>query len=160
MNSKIFLCFVASLFFVSIAFSQTSLKGSVGAGGSKKYGPFPVEFSGTGLLHLSYENAGSDLDLGISYVGTDGQEHLYASSFSGIRNFEQMQVGVPTGSFFVYVESYQGASPYRLSLDCTCLLSGSGAAGIMATTIKEVPIDDESKVIIRKIRDLQQAIKK
>lgn len=137
------------------------IRGSVGNKGQKVYGPFDVVVGGTALVHMIYDNAGADLDVAVG-VNVAGQIQLMALSASEIRNFEQLQLGVAgTGEYYAVVSSFRGASPFRISLECACIVPRASVAGQKANIpIQEAPKDAAVMRFVEKVRKLQSAIKK
>lgn len=131
MKAKFCFFVFASLLMTAIVYAQSPatrmIKGSVGSGGQKTYGPFPVSSGGTSLIHLIFDNPGSDLDLAVGVTGSSGFEPI-AFSLSGIRQFETLFVGIPTGNqFFVQVISDRGPSAFRFTLECPCTEDAAAA---------------------------------
>lgn len=126
-------------------------KGSVGNGATKAYGPFYVTDGGTALIHLSYDNKATDLDVGIAVRNTAGELVLMGLSASDMYNMERIDFGVFPGTWYLVIDSYRGGSGFRASLECSCLTTTSAAAGQAtgsATELHESPMTPELQRLV------------
>lgn len=112
---KVFVLSVAVLLsFLFASMSDAELKkGSVGAGGVKRF-TFISDHTGQAQLTLIFDNSGSDIDLAAGIV-SNGQASLIGTDVSSMKNYAHVECGVVAGlPVVVLVDSYKGASPFRL----------------------------------------------
>lgn len=148
------LALVFAFCMITLISEATMIKGSVPNKGEKRF-TFTPDFSGTVLLHLIYDNKGSDLDIQLGITDAGGAVQLVAISESTLQNFEQLEIGVLGGDQYnIFVVSSRGPSPFRLNFDGTFTTSAAaGAAGKISTIqLKEAPIDAASRKFLDQMK--------
>ena len=143
-------------FFFLAPFSEANMKkGQLGDQKERTFS-FSTNSDGPCSAVVIYDAVSSDLDI---FLLTDNEDVL-AAGLSQQNNFDSCEASLPPGDFLVAVSSFEGASPFRVVVNCANQETISTLASSQASELKEVELDAKGKKALQKLRVMSERLKR
>jgi len=145
-NFRRFIFMAAAMLLISSTSFANMKKGRVASEGIKYYA-FTNASDGPCSVSMIYDSLSADLDVGI---GEPESGDLLCIGVASQKNYDACSAGLPPLDYIVVVQSYKGASNFRVVVTCGDQQSLSAAGTkISGTSLREI----EESSATRKIAD-------